>query len=278
MSTKIDKSLILNNLKQHYGCKSEADFANFLGIKPQTLSSWHTRNTFDIDLLYAKCVGVDGNYLLTGEGSIEKPNVKDALYNESITKSITNSDKTKSKENVIHHVPSVVTVDQAGQDNVVLVNVKAAAGYLVGYGDPEYIERLPAFRLPNINNGTYRMFQIEGHSMYPTITDGSYVVGEWVENWNTGIKDNRVYVIVSDKGVLVKRVLNRLKKYQSLYLKSDNRKEYPNINVSTEQIKEVWAVKMHLGFELADPSVLYDRVSDLEAEFEQFKQLLKGRN
>lgn len=289
MSTKIDKSLILNEIKVYYGFSSDSDFADFLGIKRQTLSSWHTRNTFDIELLYAKCVNIDGNFLLTGQGYIEKPNVKDMSQFENVTNTVTFSNKTKSKENVslllneenpslYNRMPKVVTVDGSGKDNVILVPVKAAAGYLAGYGDNEFIQSLPTFSLPNIQNGTFRMFQVSGHSMFPTISDGSYVVGEWVENWIKEIKDNRIYVIVSDDGILVKRVLNRLKKYDNLYLKSDNRKEYPNRTLEPTQIKEVWAVKMHLSFELPDPTVLYDRVGDLEAEIDHIKSLLKNKN
>lgn len=229
---------------------------------------------------------INANWLLTGKGEMLKRNVKDLLYNESITKSITFSEETKNTKNVILlakeeddaqyiKMPKVVTVDKQGNDNVVLVPVKAAAGYLLGYGDPSFINTLPTFNLPNINSGTFRMFQVSGHSMYPTISDGSYVVGEWVENLVKDVKDNRIYVIISEEGILVKRVLNRLKKYGNLYLKSDNRKEYPNMSLEAEQIKEVWAVKMHLSFELPDPAVLYDRVSDLEAEMEYLKQQLK---
>ncbi len=163
------------------------------------------------------------------------------------------------------------------KNNVVLVPNKAAAGYLLGYGDTEFVQSLPTFSLPNIQNGTFRMFQVSGHSMYPTISDGCYVVGEWIENW-ADIKDNRVYVIVSDDGILIKRVLNRLKKYDNLYLKSDNRKEYPNISLKPHEIKEIWAVKMHLSFDLPDPSVLYDRMNDLEAEIEHVKSLLNTKN
>lgn len=282
MSTENNKSLILNALKAHYGFNSDSDFAEFLGIKRQTLSSWHSRNTFDIDLLFAKCVNIDGNFLLTGNGSIEKRNIKDMSQLETVTKSVTFSNETKNKENVTvllnSKIPSVVTVDSTGKDNVVLVPTKAAAGYLLGYGDPDFVQSLPTFSLPNIHNGTFRMFQISGHSMYPTISDGSYVVGEWIENWIKDIKDNRIYVIVSNDGILVKRVLNRLKKYDNLYLKSDNRKEYPNISLEPHQIKEVWAVKMHLSFELPDPTVLYDRVGDLEAEIDHIKSLLKVKN
>ena len=66
----IDKSLILNKIKTHFSFKSDAAFARFLDIKPQTLATWYSRNTFDIELLYAKCEGIDGNFLLTGKGEM----------------------------------------------------------------------------------------------------------------------------------------------------------------------------------------------------------------
>lgn len=242
-----------------------------------------------VEKFYSTYEEVSAEWLLTGKGDMLKPNVKEMWSNDLTTKTTTFSEETKSKENVVNYIneevsnlynrmPKVVTVDTSGKDNVVLVPVKAAAGYLAGYGDNEFIQTLPTFNLPNIQNGTFRMFQVSGHSMYPTLCDGCYVVGEWVENLIKDIKDNRIYVIVSDDGILVKRVLNRLKKYDNLYLKSDNRKEYPNISLDTSQIKEVWAVKMHLSFELPDPTVLYDRVGDLEAEIDHIKSLLKNKN
>lgn len=72
MSMLLDKSLILNEIKSHYKFKSDAEFARFLDIKPQTLSSWYSRNTFDIDLIYAKCEDISGDWLLTGKGSMLK--------------------------------------------------------------------------------------------------------------------------------------------------------------------------------------------------------------
>lgn len=76
MSTFIDKSLILNSIKSHYGIDRDADFARFLGIKPQTLASWYSRNTFDIHLLYAKCKDISGDWLLTGSGEMLKDSVQ----------------------------------------------------------------------------------------------------------------------------------------------------------------------------------------------------------
>jgi len=54
MKDDIDRKHILNEIKSTYKFKKDSEFARFLGIKPQTLASWHSRNTFDIDLLYAK--------------------------------------------------------------------------------------------------------------------------------------------------------------------------------------------------------------------------------
>lgn len=68
----MDKSLILKELIEHYSDGKNADFAQKLGIKPQTISSWMARNTFDIELIYAKCENLDANWLLTGEGTMNR--------------------------------------------------------------------------------------------------------------------------------------------------------------------------------------------------------------
>ncbi|MXO31839.1 hypothetical protein GFV01_01995 [Apibacter sp. B2912] len=75
MSIIIDKRLILNNIKNHLGFKTQSDFAKFLGIAPTTLSSWYARNTFDMNLVYSKCSFLNTNWLLTGEGEMLKSKV-----------------------------------------------------------------------------------------------------------------------------------------------------------------------------------------------------------
>ncbi len=73
MIMKNSKELILRGIKSHYGFKKDADFARFLGIKPQTLNSWYKRNTFDHELLYAKCLEISPDWLITGKGDMLKP-------------------------------------------------------------------------------------------------------------------------------------------------------------------------------------------------------------
>jgi transcriptional regulator with XRE-family HTH domain len=61
----------------------------------------------------------------------------------------------------------VVTVDADDKQNIEFVPHKAAAGYLNGYADTEYVKELPHFSLPNLKQGTYRAFEISGDSMLP---------------------------------------------------------------------------------------------------------------
>jgi transcriptional regulator with XRE-family HTH domain len=75
------------------------------------------------------------------------------------------SDKSKSLAPIVPFVP-----------------VKAAAGYLAGYADPEFLDELNTFTLPMLAPGDYRAFEIIGDSMLPT-PSGSVIVGEKVGNF-----------------------------------------------------------------------------------------------
>ena len=68
----VDKSKILNNIKQHLKINTDKGFAEFLNIKPTTLSMWHKRNTMDIELIFNKCEFINSEWLLTGEGEMLK--------------------------------------------------------------------------------------------------------------------------------------------------------------------------------------------------------------
>jgi len=102
-----------------------------------------------------------------------------------------------------------ITVDQDEQQRIDFVPVKASAGYLNGYADPQFVGELPKFNLPFFNQGTYRAFEIKGDSMLPLPT-GTIVIGEYVENWND-VKAGETYVFISmNDGVVYKRDGNKL--------------------------------------------------------------------
>ncbi|AYO58220.1 transcriptional regulator [Chryseobacterium sp. 6424] len=201
-------------------------------------------------------------WILTGKGSKLVDNV---LASDS------------KNHNNYGSTPVVITVDSHNEDNIVLVPMKAQAGYIKGWSNPNFIKKLPTFRMPGLNNGVFRMFEVSGNSMFPTLPDRSYVVGSFVENWVKDIKDNRLYVIVSNKveDGLVKRCINKIEKYNNLICKSDNRREYPTQSLHPDDILEVWEVKLHLNFNIPDPADIYDRVNDLEGEVISLKEIVK---
>lgn len=72
----MNKALILNRIINELFNGSKSDFARKLDVKPQTISSWIARNTFDIELIFAKCDNLSAEFLLTGEGSMLKTSEK----------------------------------------------------------------------------------------------------------------------------------------------------------------------------------------------------------
>lgn len=173
-------------------------------------------------------------------------------------------------------MPQVITVNQSGDENVVFVPAKARAGYLSGYGDPEYIETLPTFNMPHLTNGTFRCFEVQGNSMARTFSDGDLVFGKYVESLDD-IKDGRVYVIVSkNDGIVLKRVINGIKKMGKLILKSDNVDgNYPIYMVNAEEILEAWDVTLFASSQMPEPVDVYDRLQELESKLIDLEERLK---
>ncbi|HLP38757.1 LexA family transcriptional regulator [Lacibacter sp. H375] len=136
--------------------------------------------------------------------------------------------KMIAETNVIHFVP-----------------VKAAAGYLNGYADPEFLDELNTFTLPMLAGGTYRAFEIVGDSMLPT-PSGSVIVGEKVHNLDD-VKNNNAYIILSkSEGVVYKRVLKSNRTKNKLTLVSDN-PVYQPYQVNAEDVLEFWSAQMVLS-------------------------------
>ncbi len=125
-----------------------------------------------------------------------------------------------------------------GRPDIPFVPVKAAAGYLNGYADPEYIDELNTFTLPMLSGGNYRAFEILGDSMLPT-PSGSIIVGEKVENLED-IKTNNTYILVSKSdGIVYKRIEKNNRIKNKLTLISDN-PAYQTYNINTDDVLEMW--------------------------------------
>jgi len=144
-----------------------------------------------------------------------------------------------------------ISVDKEDNENIELVPVKASAGYLNGYADPEYVAKLPKFYLPMFNQGTYRAFEIKGDSMLPLVS-GTIIIGEYLENW-ADVKVNDTYVIISKSdGVVYKRLGSKFKADKKLKLVSDN-PVYEPYEINGEDILEIWKAKAYISTHLPLP-------------------------
>ncbi|MBN3036808.1 MAG: LexA family transcriptional regulator [Bacteroidales bacterium] len=151
------------------------------------------------------------------------------------------------------------TIDSENEENIELVPEKAKAGYKSGFADPEFIKVLPAFRLPFLSREKkYRTFQISGDSMLP-VPDGSWVTGEYVENWEY-IKDRQPYIILTlDEGIVFKIVENRISDESRLYLHSLNQ-AYKPYAVDIGDVREVWKFIHYISGEMPEPNTQADRL------------------
>ncbi|CAI8272521.1 MAG: HTH-type transcriptional regulator Xre [Owenweeksia sp. TMED14] len=160
----------------------------------------------------------------------------------------------------------VVPVDpKTNKESVSLVPIKAAAGYLGGYGDMDFIEALPQFSLPIpeiSSEETRRVFQIEGDSMLPFLP-GSYLISSYIQDWNY-IKTGELYVFLTqDRGVVFKRAKNCIVETGEVELISDNL-AYEPYKIHIEDLLEVWKVEGNIQFDLSQKGVSDSVVSRLD--------------
>lgn len=138
-----------------------------------------------------------------------------------------------------------ITVDSYNNSNIELVETKAEAGYLESYANPEYIKELPKISFPNIPQGTYRGFEIQGDSMLP-MESGNIVICAYVESLKD-IKKDKTYVVISrSEGVVYKRVRPDFSS-KKLILLSDNEAYLP-YDIAFDEIDEIWQYYAHLSF------------------------------
>lgn len=166
------------------------------------------------------------------------------------------------------------TVDSTNNENIEVVNHKASAGYRTGFADPEYIKVLPAFHMPFLSKEKkYRTFQISGDSMHP-IPDGSWVTGEFIQNWNL-IRDNMPYIILTlDDGIMFKVVHNNIKTSGKLKLISLN-PLYEPYEIDAKDVREVWKFVHYIANVMPEQNTRNDELAMTVASLKRDMDKLK---
>jgi hypothetical protein len=115
----------------------------------------------------------------------------------------------------------------------------------------------------------------------PPVPHGSWVVAEYVENWNY-IKDGHPYIILTkDEGIVFKSVYNKMEERKSLMLVSSN-PDYQPYEIDISEVLEVWKFSTYMSRELPEPNLSKDRISntlkELQMEIAEIKTELKRQN
>lgn len=170
-----------------------------------------------------------------------------------------------------------IMVDQDHENLIEVVPIKASAGYLAGYDDPEYIEQLQKIKLPFLPTGKHRAFPIKGESMLP-MKSGSYVIGRFIEDRND-IKSGKTYILITlNDGMIYKRVMNNIDFNGSLLLISDN-KMFHDYSIPIDEVLELWEFTCSINTQEYTPeelkiSSIITMFNDLGVELKALEKLV----
>lgn len=261
------------------------DVAEWLGMTSSRLSQKLKDEIWDsVEELkkISEKTGYRLDWIVTGNGDPKEELAQMSIVSEPSIALVKEKSNTAEylKGSVVR--PITVTVDRQGKELVSYVPVKAQAGYMRGYADAHYIEKLPAFTLPALtNHNTYRMFEVDGPSMQQLggkgLKQGDIIIAQYVEDI-LAMKDNLVYVVVSTEGVAIKRVINRLKNMEDpmLIMTSDNKGgDHPTYSLKPKEIKEVWMAKRVISSDFSFDTDLFQMLGDIQHEQIKMKEEIK---
>jgi phage repressor protein C with HTH and peptisase S24 domain len=248
----------LSKLRELGKVRSGRQFALALDYLPQSLSEIQKgRRDVTIELI-RKAVEeykISPTYLFNGEGTM--------FINEN--------------DNRAFRMLTIVT-DENQEERIIHVPAPAQAGYAGESVDERFLAELPSFTLPDYKykSGTHRSFEVSGDSMEPTLFEGDKVVCSYLDpkHWESSIKNNYVYLIVTRGDVLIRRVQNLISNNKTLELHADNVYYTANI-LAVGDIREIWYVRSKISPFLPSPTNLANR---LAVEIEEMRSTLRELN
>lgn len=164
-----------------------------------------------------------------------------------------------------------ISVDSSNNENVEYVPVKAKAGYMAGYNDPEFIASLPKYSLPNLPaQGTFRVFPSTGDSMLP-VPENSDIITQYVEDWTVIKPDTPCIVILKGQQDFVFKMVT-VNKNGTILLKSLN-SMYEPYSVDASDVMEIWRFYAYTSKEFpearSEMTTVLTAIRNLEEKIEQ---------
>ncbi len=154
-------------------------------------------------------------------------------------------------------------------DNVV------KAGYVKNYGSKEFLHTIDYYKIPGFEKGNFRIFEVDGHSMEPTLFEKELIVCEHCDIDDRNVTEGTLCVFLVDKDLVVKRIFNSGDDKSKLILKSDNM-EFEPYAINVKDIKEMWIVKAKISDSFVNTSKSEQvRISKLEEDVDKLRSSLE---
>lgn len=261
------------------GIKNANEFAKRLGYaSPEKINRLLRDNNHkpsvdlitDIANMFAD---ININWLLTGKGF---PFVTAPIPEQTATSMV---QEPEPIFNLIKKTAQIipVVVDADGESLITIIDAQAAAGLPYNLENPVYWREKPHFRMPwpQFKSGDYILIQITGDSMTPTIYNGDWLCCKRINDYKE-VRDGYIHIIVSNEGVVCKRVLNRVDKRQALALKSDN-EQYPTYDQPISDVLQIWKVELKMSAVLRNENAdVRKDVNHLKTELMEIKRILNN--
>lgn len=195
---------------------------------------------------------------------------KDAGFGNGFVDKMGNNTRTSTLDRISNYCPDLnISWLRTGEGNMLkddsnaqpftpharagipLVSQYAYAGYLGGYGDPEYVGTLPIidFTPDREMTGNWLAFEVKGDSM-DNGSKESYVEGEIVicrevepEYWRDSrlFINKRDFVIVHEEGILIKRITEHNLDTHTITIHSLN-PMYPDRTINLEHVHQIFSI------------------------------------
>ncbi len=230
----------LEALIAHYSDGKPTRFAKHIGVAPSTISTWIARDTFDYDLLFAKCEMISPEWLLTGKGSMLKPTIQEPQ--------VTTQPGTPTAKDRLPEAFRCLDPLHATQELIPLVTPKVAAGFgsadfVIAKSDVKEYYVIPKWKRQRVDF----MIEVTGDSMQPKYNAGD-IVGCTIIHNSGFIQWNRPHVIATrEQGLLIKRLMPGTTA-NSLSAVSENT-QYPPFDIPKEEITGIALVIGHVNLE-----------------------------
>lgn len=155
----------------------------------------------------------------------------------------------------------------------VLVPKDKQIEYIVHINNLDFVSSLPKVLIPKHQTKNTRAFELtrdDMHNNFYGLNLGDLVFGR---KMNTPLKfiNNKLYVIITNEKIIIRRVMP---KGNQLELIPDN-SNYDLIEIKNKEVIEAWEVTGYFSQKIEAPTLISERVSHLEDQFDELNDRIK---